>query len=347
MDWIALKHALLSHLPVASGLLLPWALFASQRRGRGIRAWWMVSRYLGWWGLLGLVGAVVSGLAAGRLLGLIPAHRVLPLVAMGSSTEALMFRHTLLAGVAVLLSAGAVWSMNRARKDHESLGLLALALGLGWSAVLLLTGESGYRLAHHVRVPLAAPVLLPATVPTAGPASVIIRPPEPDPEAKAPLRALDYAALEAIQAEPVKSPAHGGRWIRAWASPEAAAAYRAGQPLPQGALVVLSSLEERWGRPGPDAGPLYALEMKASGPSLTLYWPRVPLAIRHNFGGESRVYWRGNDPHLDACRTCHATGPANAALRSRRGPSGSRLSQQTEPLRGTRSTEAAGNPPRI
>jgi hypothetical protein len=313
MDWIALKHALLSHLPVASGLLLPWALFAAQRRGRGIRAWWMVSRYLGWWGLLGLVGAVVSGFAAGRQLGLIPAHRILPLVATGSSLAALMFRHALLAGGAVLLSAGAVWSMNRARKDHESLGLLALALGLGWSAVLLLTGESGYRLAHHIRVPLAAPVPVPAALPP----PAVVRPAEPDPEAKAPLRALDYAALEAIHSEPVKSPAHGGRWVRAWASPEAATAYRAGQPLPPGALVVLSSLEERWGRPGPDAGPLYALEMKASGPSLTLYWPRVPLAIRPNFGGEARVYWRGNDPHLESCRACHATGMANPAQRSR------------------------------
>ncbi len=309
MDWIALKHALLSHLPVASGLLLPWALFAAQRRGRGIRSWWMVSRYLGWWGLLGLAGAVVSGFAAGRMLGLIPAHHLLPVPASGPGLEALLFRHALLAAAAVLLSAGAVWSMNRARKDHESLGLLALALGLAWSALLLLTGESGYRLAHHVRVPVAAPILLPA--------AVVVRPAEQDPEAKAPLRALDYAALEAIQAELVKSPAHGGRWIRAWASPEAAAAYRAGQPLPQGALVVLSSQEDRYGRPGPEVGPLYALEMKATGPALTFYWPRVPMEQRRHYGGDSRVYWRGSDAHLESCRTCHATGMANSAQRSR------------------------------
>jgi hypothetical protein len=273
----------------------------------------MVSRYLGWWGLLGIVGAVVSGVAAGHLLGLIPAHRLLPMPAAGQGLDALLFRHALLAGGAVLLSAGAVWSMNRARKDHESLGLLALALGLAWSALLLLTGESGFRLAHHVRVQVAAPLSLPAAVPLA----VLVRPAEQDPEAKAPLRALDYAALEAIQAEPVKSPAHGGRWIRAWASPEAAAAYRAGQTLPQGALVVLSTLEDRWGRPGPDAGPLYALEMKATGPSFTFYWPRVPMEQRRPFGGDSRVYWRGSDAHLEGCRACHATGIANPAQRSR------------------------------
>jgi hypothetical protein len=309
MDWIALKHALLSHLPVATGLLLPWALLASQRRGRGIRPWWMVCRYLGWWGLLGIIGAVVSGFAAARHLELIPAHRLLPMPATGQGPEALLFRHALLAGGAVLLTAGAVWSMNRARKDHESLGLLALALGLAWSALLLLAGESGFRLAHHVRVQVAAPLSLPA--------AAVVRPVAQDLEAAAPLRALDYAALEAIQAEPVKSPAHGGRWIRAWASPEAAAAYRAGQTLPQGALVVLSSLEDRWGRPGPDAGPLYALEMKPAGPAFTFYWPRVPLELRRHYGGDSRVYWRGGDAHLDTCRTCHAAGMANPAQRSR------------------------------
>lgn len=309
MDWIALKHALLSHLPVASGLLLPWALFASQRRGRGIRPWWMVARYLGWSGMLGLLGAVLSGFAAARLLGILPAHRLLPVPATGLGLDALLFRHSLLAGAALLLGIGALWAINRSRKDHESLGLLALALGLAWSAVLLLTGESGYRLAHIARgrqVPAAAP-----------PAAEAMPRVELDGEAKAPLRALDYAGLEAIQAEPVKSPAHGGRWIRTWVSPEAAAAYRAGQALPQGTLVVLSSVEDRYGRPGPEGGPLFALEMKAAGPSLTFYWARVPLDRRRGFGGDARIYWRGDDAHLDACRTCHATGLANPAQRSR------------------------------
>jgi hypothetical protein len=137
-----------------------------------------------------------------------------------------------------------------------------------------------------------------------------------DPESVLPVRALDYASLESIHPDPVKSLAHGGRWIRAWASPEAAAAYRTGQALPQGALVVLSSAEERWGRPGPEVGPIYALEMKASGPELTFYWSRIPMARRPEFGGDSRAYWRGNDTHLEACRACHAAGMADPAQRS-------------------------------
>lgn len=306
MDWIALKHALLAHLPVASGLLLPWALLASQRPGRGIRPWWTVCRYLGWAGFMGLLCAFVSGFASARLQGFIPAGRLLPLAASGSGADALLFRHAVAGVASFVLSFGALWALNRNRKDHESLGFLALLLGLAWSATLLAAGHGGYQLAHRPKAP--QPPQIQAEAPAAAPV---------DPEAKAPLRALDYGALEPIHAEPVKSPAHGGRWIRAWASPEAAAAYRSGQPLPPGALVVLSSVEDRWGRPGPEEGPLYALDMKAGGPSLTFYWPRVPLDRRSETAGESRAYWRGQNTHLEACHACHTAGMADPAQRSR------------------------------
>lgn len=304
MDWIVLKHALLAHLPVASGLLLPFALLASQRPGRGIRPWWTVSRYLGWAGLIGLLCAFVSGLASARAMGLIPPGRLLPPVAWGSGPEALLFRHAALGLATVPLGIAALWAMNRPRKDHQSLGLLALGLGLAWSGALLLAGHGGYQLAHPPKVQVADP---PAARPE----------PPADPEAKAPLRALDYGSLEAIHAEPVKSPAHGGRWIRAWASPGAAAAYRAGQPLPPGAMVVLSTLEDRWGRPGTEPGPLYALEMTEGSAALTFYWPQVPFGRRGETAGEVRAYWRGRDPQLEACRVCHGGGMADPAQRSR------------------------------
>ncbi len=126
MDWIALQHTLLSHLPVATGLLLPWALLAAQRRGRGIRPWWTVARYLGWAGILGTVGACLSGFASGRHAALIPPHRLLPVVFSGSGPDGLLFRHALLGIASLLVGAAALWGMNRPRKDHESLGILAL-----------------------------------------------------------------------------------------------------------------------------------------------------------------------------------------------------------------------------
>ncbi|HEY3401393.1 MAG TPA: hypothetical protein VGK03_12250 [Geothrix sp.] len=309
MEWIALKHALLSHLPVATGLLLPLPLLASQRAGRGIRPWWTVCRYLGWVGLLGLLAALVSGLAAGRMQGLISPGHLLPRPATGPGPDALLFRHALSVATAALVAAPALWSMSRARKDHQSLGVLALFLGLIWSAALLVAGHSGYALAHPVDRPNR---LAPAPVRAAElPAAPV------DAEAQAPLRALDYAALEALHAEPVKSPAHGDRWIRAWANATAASAYRAGRALPPGSLVVLSTFEDRWGRPGTETGPLYALEMKGENPALTFYWPQVPAERRRETDGEARAYWRNQNTHLESCKTCHTSGMADPASRSR------------------------------
>ena len=314
MDWFTAPHALLAHLPVATGLLLPWALLAAQRPGRGIRPWWTVCRYLGWLGLSGLLTALLSGLLSLPGLGLAPVYRI-PLRLLGAAgPESLLLRHALLGSASLLLGGAALWAMTRPRKEHQSLGLLAMALGLLWSILLVLTGESGHSLAH-IRTRTRAPLTPPAPVAVAPPVRVLSVP--QDLESQAPLRALDYAALQPVHPDPVKSLAHGGRWIRAWVSPEAAEAYRAGDTLPRGTLVVLSSQEDRWGRPGPDVGPLYALEIKAAGPSLTFYWPRVPAERRREVAGAERVYWRGTDAQLEGCRTCHATGLADPAKRSR------------------------------
>ncbi len=84
-----------------------------------------------------------------------------------------------------------------------------------------------------------------------------------------------------------------------------------------GALAVLSTLEDRWGRPGYDSGPLYILEALADGrTALALYWPRVPEARRGETGGADHVYWRGADPALKACLECHGRGIAPARDRS-------------------------------
>ena len=317
MDWFAAPHALLSHLPVATGLLLPWALLAAQRPGRGIRAWWTVSRYLGWLGLGGPLASLLSGFLSLSGLGLMPVHRIPLRLLGGAGPESLLLRHVLLGSGSLLLGGAALWAMTRPRKEHQSLGLLALGLGLLWSLLLVLTGDNGHGLAHLQKRAAAPAAPAAVLVQAAPPAPTRVPAPPRDSEAQAPLRALDYAALQPVHPDPVKSLAHGGRWIRAWVSPEAAEAYRAGGTLPAGTLVVLSSQEDRWGRPGPEVGPLYALEIQAAGPSLTFYWPRVPAERRGEVAGATRVYWRGGDAQLDACRTCHAAGLADPAKRSR------------------------------
>ena len=312
MDWLAHNHTLLTHLPVATGLLLPWALLAAQRPGRGIRGWWTVARYLGWMGLAGLVGAFLTGYPRLLQKGLVPPHRLLP--PLSPATGGSVAVHLLLALASLVLAGAAVWAMNRHRREHQSLGKLALGLGLLWCAALLLAGQTGDHMARPFREaatapPAAAPVKVAVPVPAPVPAMVAADQPS--------ARILDYTALEPVHPDPVKSLAHGGRWVRAWVSPQAAAAYRSGQPLPVGAVVVLSSVEERWSRPGPEPGPLYALEATDKGPVLTYYWGRVPAGQQKETGGEGRAYWRGDDARLGACRACHAQGIADPARRSR------------------------------
>lgn len=315
-EWIAASHPLLAHLPIGVALALPWALAASLRPGKGIRPWWTTCRYLGWLGLLGGLAAAFSGILWARSLGLIAPEGFW---APRSASAGFRYHQALMAaslalGVLYLRVAG------RKREDYQGFGVLPLFLGLLWSAATL-TGSwyavklTGWPHPGGARPIAAAPAEQP---PIPAPAPSDSRNAE-DPEAQAPTRALDYLSLEPMHAEPVKSAPHGNRWIRVWANAAAAPAYRTGAPLPPGSFVVMSSQEDRWGRPGSEAGPLYALEVKADGkPNLTFYWPRVPEARRAEVGGEARVYWRHMDnPNLQSCLACHASGAAPAASRSR------------------------------
>lgn len=306
MEWIALRHALLVHLPVATGFLLPLALLASLRPGRGIRPWWTACRYIAWAGFVGLLASLLSGWLWARSHGLLPPGSLLP--ARGIAASAHLYAHSLwaLAGLPVALAT--LWAMHRDRKDHQGFGFLPLLFGIAWAALSLQAGRTG-----HDMNPPAPRVAQPAAKPMPSEAPL----PPRDLEPQAPLRALDFAGLEPLHTEPVKSPPHGGRWIRVWATAGAAEAYRSGHPLPSGSLVVMSTLEDRWGRPSVDSGPLYAVEMKDGKPLLTFYWPRVPEARRTETGGEGRAYWRSPHPRLEACLTCHRDGPAEIGMRSR------------------------------
>lgn len=299
MDWISFNHHALVHLPVAAAVLAPIALFASQRPGRGIRPWWTVSRFLVLMGSLGIVLSMVSGLLAARRGGAIAAGAWL---APGPWNAPLRL-HQVLALAALLIGLLALKLMNRSRQDHQGIGVLPLLAGLLWSGAVIYGGWLGGGLAHAPR-----PVLEAAKLPA---------PPPHDPEADAPLRALDFARLEPTHTDPVKSPPHGNRWIRAWVTPSAAEAYAAGRPLPVGAMAVLSTLEDRWGRPSYEFGPLYILESQPGGrTSLAFYWPRVPESRRGETGGADSAYWRGADPRLQACLECHAGGIAPVRDRS-------------------------------
>jgi len=306
MDWIALKHGLFVHVPFAAAVLLPVALIAAQRPGRGIKPWWITCRYVAWAGVLGVASAVLTGYGMAWHSKRLPAGLFL---AEGSLADPTLFQlHQWSAVASLLLGIVTLRALHRRREDHQGIGVLGLFLGLLFAGITLAAGYFGTLLAHP---PVPKPKVSDAKVAAVKP---------PDPEANAPLRALDYLRLTPMHVEPVRSSPHGNRWIRVWVSPEAESAYREGGTLPVGTLVVMSTIEDRWGRPGHDPGPLYALAMQPGGkPSLTFYWPRVPEARRNETRGLERVDWRGEDEPLKGCLACHAGGAAPAKDRSKWG----------------------------
>lgn len=302
MDWLAHKHPLLVHLPIAAALLLPLPLLAAQRAGRGIKPWWTACRYLAWVGVLGLLPTVLSGLAGAALTGTL---------VRGLAPAGPLRLHQLAGLAAFALGLLTLHSLYRSRKEHEGLGTWSLLLGVLWAGIAGWGALQGHALSR--KPPVARPAAA-VPAPAAAPA---------DPEAQLPLRALDYARLEPMHAEPIRSAAHAGLWVRAWVSAGAEALWREGGRLPQGAYAVLSTQQDRWGRPGPEAGPLLFVEGTAGSPRFALYWGRIPVGMRGAYGGAERVYWRGGEAGLAECLRCHGEGlsaPADRTQARRRRP---------------------------
>lgn len=302
-----LKHTAQVHVPVAMAILLPMALLAAQRPGRGIRPWWVTCRYLAWAGFIFALSSLITGISAAR-------HDGLPLVGFKSFFSGEPFAmHQGLAILGLFAGVLTLYAISRRRNEHMGIGLLSLTAGWTWSACFLMAAYYGMTFRQHHPAPVPAPTQSVSEMVADKKEKKAPRP-VASPEVTAgqvPVRLLDYAALMPVQPTFVKIPAHAKlRWGRVWVSPGAEQAYAARGPLPDGALVVMSTQEDKWGRPGPDVGPLYAIEQKNGKPVFSFYWASVPEARRVETVGQSRVYWRDNDPNLASCVGCHQSGLA-------------------------------------
>ncbi len=151
MEWLALKHPLLVHLPVAAALILPLPLLLAQRAGRGIKPWWNTCRYLTWIGVLFLIPTLLSGFAWAKGLDLIPEGAWLAPRPEADDLKAVyMLRHQVLGLGSALLGFGTLWSLYRGRLEHEGLGFLSLVLGCAWAVTTGLTGYYGGRMTHAI-----------------------------------------------------------------------------------------------------------------------------------------------------------------------------------------------------
>jgi hypothetical protein len=314
MEWLeglADLHIWAIIFAFATTVLLPYALIAAQRPGRGIKPWWTTSRFLGIVALVACVLALATGEILAKKLGLLGGEWIL----RGEWTDMRLHQYT--GGAAVLFGYMYIRAVFRPRKEHQGLGVYTLIVGLAWALVVFTAGHVGVKMARERRAAEKAAAKEAAVAPDQGQ--------EQDQDespalAKSRLmRVLDYTALVPMHQEPIRSLPHKNRWIRVWVSPEAVDEYTKGEALPEGALVVMSSVEDRWGRPGHEIGPLYTLEALPGGKTrLGMYWSNVPEPKRGEVNGQSKVNWLGSSPGLASCAECHSEGLAPIKTRGYR-----------------------------
>jgi len=303
IEWMADQHIKAMVFALAASVLIPFPLIAAQRPGRGIKPWWTTSRFLAWTGLIGAVFAVATGQFMAKSLGLLEGGWII------RDEWSDLRVHQYLGGTAILLGWFCIRAVHARRKEHEGLGAYALIVGLLWALVAVGAGHYGIKMAKARKLEMAArqmqlePDIV--TDQTSGSRRI--------------MKMLDYASLTPIHHEPVRSAPHKNRWIRVWVTPGAVEAYNKGERLPEGATVVMNSVEDRWGRPGYDIGPLYFMEALPDGKTrLGLYWSNVPESKRGEVGGFKSVNWLEPNANLTACRECHAEGLAAHNTRVRR-----------------------------
>jgi len=310
LEFIAREHPAFVHIPIGLVTVLPLAMLASFQPSHRHR-WVSTSFFLALMGWLGSSIALFSGLMWGRQISLISGKAFFPVV--GSEKQVLqriLQLHELAALAGFLVGGVCVVLLYRVgRSERESpqpelraagrrfwergVGLPALLCGCLWLGAWGFCGKLGG-------------IMVFGNEATNRAAEEADRARRSDAEADLPIRALDYASLEPVEAAPIRSRAHGNRWRRIWVTASGIDAYRAGQPLPPGAYAVMTTFEDEKGKPSFEPGPIYMKETKADQTTaFAFYWARVPEALRKDVGGEDTVYWRSPDPRLVACLGCH------------------------------------------
>jgi hypothetical protein len=324
IEFIAREHPAFVHVPLGLAVVLPVAMFASFKSKKSLR-WIRISFFMACLAVLSSLAALFSGLMWGRQISLIPVGGFYPKATTAAQVLQHMLQLHILAALAGVIAGGIsivlMWQkwrpnfmgledtaihhhkqMNR-RAWERGVGVPVMFLSLIWVGAWGFCGKLGGIMVFGNEETNKASAEAEAKR-------------KNDVEADIPIRALDYASLEPVEAAPIRSQAHGDRWRRIWVTASGIDAYKAGKPLPPGAYAVLTTFEDEKGKPSHEPGPLYMKETKSDGTTgFAFYWPRVPDALRSQVGGADSVYWRSPDPKLGTCLGCHERGtpqpPAN------------------------------------
>ena len=285
------EHPALVHVPLGLALCLP-LLVAASLLSRDPAAWRRMAFRLTLLALATSSLALISGLGWGRLLALIPSHGFLPVAAgQGPALPRILRLHALiaLAGFGLGLLCLLLLRASYRAPAQRGLAIVGLLCALAWAGAWGFVGKlGGIMVFGDPETNRAAAAALDAS--------------RHDREAELPIRALDFASLEPLQATPFRSRQHGGRLARTWVTASGLDELTQGRALPTGAYAVMSTCVDAAGTPGP----LYLREAKADGTqAFAFYWPRVPGSALKETAGEDYVYWRSPHPALARCAGCH------------------------------------------
>ncbi|MBA3391727.1 MAG: cytochrome P460 family protein [Deltaproteobacteria bacterium] len=116
----------------------------------------------------------------------------------------------------------------------------------------------------------------------------------------------DWQTYTRLNKASFKSETHGGRMVDAYVNSIGLAAFKAGEDLPVGAIVVKTSRDADDG----SEGPIFVMEKRAPGFNkehgdwwYAIHWANPPAAWAKKLGGP--VYWRTPSKKADYCSACH------------------------------------------
>lgn len=116
----------------------------------------------------------------------------------------------------------------------------------------------------------------------------------------------DYATYTKLTDEPFLSLDHGNRWVDVYVNEVGRTAYDSSAAIPEGTIVVKTSMLDDNGRPGTRPGPIYVMQKRAPGyaPDERDWWFAIHWASPDD-PKDGPIYWRGKSPRVDYCNACH------------------------------------------
>lgn len=116
----------------------------------------------------------------------------------------------------------------------------------------------------------------------------------------------DWQSYTKLNKAPFQSDTHGKRMVDTYVNDVGLAAFKAGEDMPVGSIVVKTSKDSTDG----SEGPLFVMEKRAAGFNkehgdwwFAIHWADPPPKWKQRLGGP--IYWRTPSKKADYCAGCH------------------------------------------